>query len=56
MIIFTYFTFFELISEKQDEKDACNQKKDILRPVQQDVELKDRGPKKKDSPCWKQDV
>jgi hypothetical protein len=30
--------FLKLISEKQDEKVACNQKKDILRPVQQDAE------------------
>ena len=41
---------YRINSEKQDEKDACNQKKDILRPVQQDAELKDRGHKKKDNP------
>jgi hypothetical protein len=40
----------ELISEKQHEKDACNQKKDVLRPVKQDAKLKDRGPRKKDNP------
>ena len=34
-------------SGKNKEKDECNQKNDILRPVQQDAELKDRSPKKK---------
>ena len=42
-----FYFFFALIAEKQDKKDAWTQKKDILRPVQQDAELKDRGPKKK---------
>ena len=35
------------VNSGKKEKDACNQKNDILRPVQQDAELKDRGPKKK---------
>ena len=43
-------TDYRINSGKQDEKDVCNEKKDILRPVQQDAELKDKGPKKKDSP------
>ena len=33
----------QMLAEKQDQKDACNQKQDILRPVQQDAEWKDRG-------------